>query len=198
MKQNQITIKDIENIEKNPEALLKIEPTRFNKTVKKYLNGLTLKNFENNKELAYNITNAFHVDNAMIHIKKLEKYNIKYTELKIIAPNLFEACKENPRFIDLESKNIKKDIDNLTKNNIKVTKELLTFMHSINKGIIAIKQLKINEVNDYVGIVKHFFRTKGHKKAFSLIHKIFDICYPGSDEKTRKRKNIEWFKIKKN
>lgn len=198
MKQNQITIKDVQNIEKNPEALLKIQPTRFNKSAKKYLNGLTIKDFENNKKLTINTINAIHVYNARKGITDLKKYNLTISEIKTIMPNIYEACKINPRHINFEEAKIIKDMKNLEETkNIKVSKGLLWNIHDFHKGKEAIKYIRINEINDYVGIIKHFYKTKGFKKTRDLINQIFDIIFTGCYEKTTKNIGIEWFPVKK-
>ena len=190
---NQFTIDDIKNIEKNPEVLLKIQPKRLNKRSKKYLNKLTLEQMEQKKELVINLINAYHINNTMNELKLLKKYNIKFIELISIAPKLYEACKENPRNIeyDIKAGKFKHEIKELNNRKIRLRWNLLFLMHGHHKTKEAIKEMDIDEINQYIGIIKHFIHTKGTDKATKLINKLYEIICPGLEEEKKKRPALD-------
>ena len=178
--------------------MLKIKPTRFGKSAKKYLNGLTLEDFEKDKKFALKISNAFQIDNTMRRVKSLKRYNKTFSEIITIAPNLYEACEAHPNFVEIEINKGKFDteIKKLEQEGITLRMNLIVLMHENHKSTEAIKMMKdIKEIEEYLGVVKHFFHTKNKNKAMNFINKIINIAYPGAEEKKKMRKHIDTTKI---
>ena len=186
MKQNQFTIKDINNIEENPEAVLKLRPIKLNKTSKEYLKTLKKQDYIKNKNLVKNLTNAIHINNSIKEMKKLKKYNITFKELQSIAPKLCSEYEENPRFLDINDEKFENEKNELKKKGVKVTVELTWIIHCYHKEIKALREMNINEINNYVGIVRYLTKIRGKK----IIFELFDIRFPGSKRKTEERKKF--------
>ncbi len=182
--------KDIQNIEINEERLLNFKPVPLTQKEKEIINNLTEDYNKMSETLAYNIMNAFYINNAIRGIKTLNyQYRTDLKTLKTISPKLFKKCKKHINSVNKEiqnSRELKEEVKQLRINNINIDKRLLWQIHNYHKGVKALKQIDINKLGNFLGVVVYLIHTH---KGLEPIRQIIDICCNGSDYETYKRKN---------
>lgn len=190
MNQNQITNKEIQNIEENIKSFLQFKPEALTQKEKEVINNLTIEDYEKMPSLAYNIANAHYINNAIRGIKNLNyRYGTNLITLKEISPKLFEECENHINNVVVEeiknSNELKGEIEKLTANNINVDKKMLWDINNYHKGVKALKEINENELSKLIGVVVYIIQTQG----LETIRLIIDAYYKGARQKIYQRRN---------